>query len=158
MVSLSDSFWYRGKRELGNGLLGKWSIKIFIDLLLLLCLCPKALPCYKLTAFRFFSYSIYLLSFPFSTIFCTSFSFSLAELFAVLDESERLLGEIDGLTKQNQHKVSPWLVFPNTHTDYRRSVYALKWDISNAGCKVCFATNKYHSGQPTLLSLQVPPN
>ena len=109
-----------------NGLLGKWSIKIFIDLLLLLCLCPKALPCYKLTAFRFFSYSIYLLSFPFSTIFCTSFSFSLAELFAVLDESERLLGEIDGLTKQNQHKVSPWLVFPNTHTDYRRSVYALK--------------------------------
>ncbi|XP_020630373.1 uncharacterized protein LOC110067379 isoform X2 [Orbicella faveolata] len=28
-----------------------------------------------------------------------------AELFAVLDESERLLGEIDGLTKQNQHKI-----------------------------------------------------
>jgi len=28
-----------------------------------------------------------------------------AELFAVLDESERLLGEIDGLTKQHQHKI-----------------------------------------------------
>ena len=64
--------------------------------------------------------------FPFFYHFCTPFSVFLAELFAVLDESERILGEIDGLTKQNQHKVSPWLAFLNTHTDYQRSVHVLK--------------------------------
>ena len=49
-------------------------------------------------------------SFPFHSSFfhfCTPFSFLLAELFSVLDESERLMGEIDGLAKQYQHKVSP---------------------------------------------------
>ena len=32
-------------------------------------------------------------------------------LFAVLDESERLLGEIDALSKEKQQKVSPMLGF-----------------------------------------------
>lgn len=55
-----------------------------------------------------FAYPNFLSSFPFSAILVSLYSifFSLAELFAVLDESERLLGEIDGLTKQHQHKVS----------------------------------------------------
>ena len=51
-----------------------------------------------------FSLSLFILL---STIFVLRFFFLLAELFSVLDESERLMGEIDGLTKQDQHKVSP---------------------------------------------------
>lgn len=56
---------------------------------------------------------VLLVTFNFDSVF----SFFIDELFAVLDESERLLGEIDALTKDKQQKVSPMLGFMSVYSN-----------------------------------------